>query len=425
MNLRNLSLTVAALVAASAVAWFLQRPAAPASTDARVGQPLLAADTAGRVARLTLSDQGKTVELARRADGGWVVPSYHDFPADFSKLSRLISDLSEAKVQRLVTSRADRLSRLEFKDTAIKLTGADGQEIWNLTLGKSAEGGGRFVRFGTEEKGYQANLNAWLDPDAKNWADAALLNLKPDDIASVEFGFADGTTATATRTKKEEPWTAANTPAGKRVKVSTLTTVLSNLASLRFTDTTAPDDEKAVAARAHSRTLKLGTFDGKSYTVALGRTPEEKKSKAPAAPAASAPTDAAVPTTAPSSPATMPVQPASTSPAAPADGAAAPAPVQPEYETIPAGPVFVTVTASDEKAVVNELMRKRAFQISEWTFTSLPAAAADLWEDAPVPAPAAPATVPVSSTTPPIGGPAPAAPAAGSLPATPPEAPKP
>ena len=61
----------------------------------------------------------------------------------------------------------------------------------------------------------------------------------------------------------------------------------------------------------------------------------------------------------------------------------------PEFETIPAGPVFVSIAHSDAAAPVNALMAKRAFQIADYTFTSLPQKSADLFEPAPPPAPAA------------------------------------
>ncbi|HWA29252.1 MAG TPA: DUF4340 domain-containing protein [Lacunisphaera sp.] len=363
MNLRTLSITVAALVILCAIAWFAQRPTAPATTDPRVGQSVLAADVAAQAARVKLADQGKAVELVRQANGAWTVPSYYDFPADFAKLSRFISDLTEAKIRRLVTARADRLGRLEFKDTTLALQDASGKELWQIALGKNADGGGRYVRYGTEEKGYLANLSLWLDSEPKNWADALLLNLKADDLARIELGFADASAAPVivNRAKKEDAWAPASptvAPEGKRLKAATITSLLSNLADLRFTDTTATDDEKAVAARAHSRTLKLTTFDGRTWTVILARKPEEKKPK----------------TTAPEA---KPAEPAA--PATPDAGK----PQEPEMETIPAGPVFVSITSSDEKAPINALMKKRAFQVAEWTYTALPATPADLWEDAP------------------------------------------
>jgi len=46
---------------------------------------------------------------------------------------------------------------------------------------------------------------------------------------------------------------------------------------------TAPDDANANAAKANLRTFKLTTFDNKTLTIAMGRKPEEKKLKPPAA----------------------------------------------------------------------------------------------------------------------------------------------
>ena len=66
-------------------------------------------------------------------------------------------------------------------------------------------------------------------------------------------------------------------------------------------------------------------------------------------------------------------------------------PIGPEFETIPAGPVFVSVDHSDGAAAINSLMQKRAFQIADYTFTGLPQKSDELFEPAPpVAAPTAP-----------------------------------
>ncbi|MBL9213997.1 MAG: DUF4340 domain-containing protein [Opitutaceae bacterium] len=364
MKLRHLSLVVALLCAACAAAYFLQRPAPPAAPDARVGQPLLDAALAAGAAEVRLSDLGKSVTVRRQPDGRWIVPDYHHFRADFTKLGRLMNELSEAKIQRFVTSRPDRLARLDFKDTAITLLDAGGQELWRLALGKTAEGGGRYVRFGTEEKAYQANLSSWLDPEPKNWADTTLLQLKPEEVASVELTFAEGDPLKVSRPAKDAAWTTDAAPAGKQLRSDRISSLLASVGQLRFTETVDPADPGVAAARAHARTVKLGTFDGQAYTITLGRKPEEKKPKPPAAPAPTAEPKAGEP---------------------PAEAK----PPEPEFDTIPAGPVFVAVTASDEQAAVNAMMRQRAFQIGEWTFTGLPAHAEDFWEAAPAPTPPA------------------------------------
>lgn len=390
MKLRTLVLTVAILAALSAVAYFLNRPAPPPSADARVGQPLVDSGTVEKSAAIKLSDQGKTVTVARGADGVWRVSTYFDLPADFEKLSRFTGELTEAHLKRLVTSNPERIGRLEFKDTKIELSDSTGKELWSVRLGRTADAGGRYVRFGEEEKAFLADLNVWLDAESKNWADSRLLTLKPEDIAAVEIPLADGAAVRASRANKDAAWSAEPTPTNQKLKADRINSALSSLTGLRFTDTLELADANAATAKQHLRTFKLTTFDGKTVSIALGRKPEEKKLKPPApspdgksGPAAlGSLSDLAKaepkPKTTPGDAAEKPAE------------ATEPKPLAPEYETIPAGPVFAFITHSDATAPINALMQKRTFQIGDYVFTGLPQNTADLFEAAPPPAPAAP-----------------------------------
>ncbi len=388
MKLKTLLVSVLVLAALSAGAFLLRRPPAPPTADPRIGQPLAEAGAVEKAAKLRFSDAGKTVLLTRQSDGSWRVPSYFDFPADFGKLSGFVGSLTETKLQRLVTSNAERLARLEFKDTKIELLDAADKPLLTLVLGKSAEAGGRFIRFGDEPKAYQANFSAWLDVEAKNWASTELLTLKADDIAKVEVPFADGA-VTFTRAKKDDAWTADKTPAGQRVKADRLANVLSSVGTIRFTETTEKTDANALAADANQRLFKLETFDKKVIKVGLGRKPEEKKLKAPVASADGK-----------SGPAAL----GKVSDLAKKDGVAGDKktddakPLAPEFETIPAGPVFVVVSHGDGAAApVNTLMAKRAFQMADYTFSGLPQKAEELFEAAPAETkPATPAPSPTA-----------------------------
>lgn len=380
MKLRTLVITIAVLAALSVAAFFATRTEAPPAADTRVGQTLVDRSIAEKAAKLRLSDQGRTVNLTRQSDGTWKVTSYYDFPADFTKLSTFISSLTDAKLDRLVTSSPDRIARLEFAETKITLLDASDKELWTVTLGKTSETGGRYVRFGTEQKAFLTNLNAFLDSESKNWANSELLTLKADDIAKVEIPFPDGP-VTVTRAKKEDPWVADKTPAGNKLIADKVSSLLGTLGSIRFSDTSEQTDANAVAAKANERRFKLETFDKKVYQVALGRKPEEKKLKAAAdgkaGPASlGSASDLSKKDAAPKS-----------EDGKPADAAKPPTP---EFETIPAGPVYANISNSDASAPVNTLMQKRAFQIADYTFTSLPQKAADLFEPVPVAAPAKP-----------------------------------
>ena len=171
------------------------------------------------------------------------------------------------------------------------------------------------------------------------------------------------------------------TPAGQKIKADKISNTLSALTSIRFTDTNDLTDANALAAKANERLFKLETFDKKIIKIALGRKPEEKKLK-PAAPNADGKTGLAALGTAAD---LLKKDAAGEKPAEPAK------PLTPEFETIPAGPVFVNISHGDGPAApVNALMQKRAFQIADYTFTGLPQKADELFEPIPVAAPVTP-----------------------------------
>jgi len=372
MKIKSLALIVVALAALSVIVFLVRKPAPPLSADARLNQPVLSAALADRVAEIRLSDAGKSLTLKRDDAGTWLVPTYHDFPADFSRITRLVGELTEAKLTRLVTTSPDRIARLEFKDTTITLLDRSAKELWTVTLGKNPEtGSGRFLRYSTEPKAYLSSLNTYLDLAPKGWANTELLALKPEEIATVELSFPDGAPLTFTRAKPADAWTTAATPAGQKLKADAITPALTTLTGLRFTETTDLTDAAATAAKPHARTYKLTTFAGTSVTITLGRKPEEKKIKPPVA---------TVSTTEIVGGVTPPRDP---SPAKPAEPKSLdPKLLAPEFETIPAGPVFLSIAHGDATAPINALMTKRAFQIADDTFTRLPQKSTDLFEPA-------------------------------------------
>lgn len=371
MKPKTLLIAVILLAALSAAAWFFNRPVPPPSArDPRLNQPLLTPAAAENAASLSLTSKGATVTLARpSAAAGWVVVSNHDLPADFAKLASLVQNLSDTRVERFVTSSPDRLARLGFPDTMITVAGASGQSLLSLTLGKDADGGGRYLRFNEEKKAYLARIETVFDADSRNWTDTALLRFSAADIAKVAFDFPSP--LTVSRANANTPFATDAPPPGRRLKTDTVTSLLSTLANLRFTETTATDDPKATGARAAARTVTLTTFDGKTLVFALGRRPEHAVARTDAAHAAPVEFFIHDPTPAP---ATL---------------------LGSLTEKVPPGPVFAFITHSDDAAPINTLMKKRAFQIGDYVLTSLPADSGALFE--PIPPPPA---APVASTPP-------------------------
>jgi hypothetical protein len=373
MKLKPLAALVAVLALLSAAAYWLNRPEKPVVTDARVGRALVDPSVIEKAAGLRITDQGKTVSLDRESGGSWRDASYYGFPADFSKLTSFVGDLTSAKVERFVTANPSRMARLEFTGSRIEFVDASGHPLWSVEIGKNADPSGRFVRF-SQDRAYLASLSAWLDADAKNWADAVLCPIKADDVAKVEIPFDAGGPIVCTRAKKGDPWTADRTPAGQRLKADKIDSVVGALDSLRFSDTKDAAEPEAGAAKKHLRAFTLTTFDGRTYTIAMGRRPEERKAKPPPPPEKKSEAKAA---------------PASGAKAADGKTAAekpAEAP-KPEFETIPAGPVYFWITGPGLSPAVKALMSRRTFQMDDYAFTDLPQKPEDLFEPAPAPPP--------------------------------------
>ena len=155
--------------------------------------------------------------------------------------------------------------------------------------------------------------------------------------------------------------------------------LLSAAGSIRFSDTSDPADPAVAVAKQHQESATLTTFAGKSYVIALFRKPEEKKLKAPVADAKAGP-------------ASLGKLSDVSSDKAASDKTEEKKPAVLEYDTIPAGPVYVSVRASDQADRVNSLMSKRAFQTDESAFTGFPAKLDDVFEAPPAPTPASDAS---------------------------------
>jgi len=369
MRLRPLLTTLAILVPTAGAVWWLQRPAPPAqSADARLGQRVADPASLTSATRVRFKALGKTAELTRTTDGRWTIAASDTapaLPADASRLTRFASDLVSPKVERLVTENPSRIATLELDATEVTFLDAAGKSLLELDLGKTADGGGRFIRYGSEAKAYLARLNASIDADPANWRDTALVSLKSDEIASLTFAFPGAAPVVISRPDAKTGWTSPATPAGQQVKTATVTTQLTNLTGLRYTQVAPTLDPAVIAARVLTRDMTLTTFDGRSVKLALGRAPEAPKPAKPATP--------------------------------PAEGS-----TPPPEPPAPPRPVYAEVTDSKPDAILAAAAKTHAFQIGEWIHTGLPATSADLFEPVPTPpAPAAsaPASAPAGSST--------------------------
>ncbi|MCC5024302.1 MAG: DUF4340 domain-containing protein [Candidatus Synoicihabitans palmerolidicus] len=266
---------------------------------------------------VTITNADHSVSLTQSESGAWTVSSYHDLPADLSKLRRLMQDLTSADIDRVVTRNAERIARLEFGSAGVKLTGVDGS-TWNADFGKTSDRGGRYVSFDSagDAPAYLSLFAASLDAIPKNWADSKLLSFSADDIAQITYTLPGIAPLTVSRETAESAWTSPDLAEGQQLKTTRLNSTLTSLSNLRFTDTAATDATDAVDAASSStqRAISLITFDGQTVSINLARRAEQIIPREP---------------------------PPSTDSE---ESSSSDTPPVPTTETIPAGPVFVKIT---------------------------------------------------------------------------------
>lgn len=382
MKVKQLLLAVTVLGVAAAATWFLKRGGDDITADPREGKTILDTGTIEKATGILVHTPTGDIDLAKGegAGGKWIVKSYHDLPADFGKISTLVEDLRKATVTRFASAQAERIGKMGFDGTRLELRDKEGKTLRAFQLGKNVESGGRFVKFDDEPKAYVASVSAYLDAIAKNWADSALVVAKPEDVLGVDLTFADGGAMQLKRVNSAALWTGEELAPGERFKDSEVSSVVSKLASLRYSETSDLDADDVKVARENARSFKITLATGKSYDIALGRKP------------------------APPAPPPPPEKPEGEKTGDDAAKPAEPPPPAPEP-----GPVYAFIQSSDANEPINELMKRRAFQINEWTFTSLPANRAAIVEAAPPPEPASGASSvpPPPSTAEPVVAPTP------------------
>jgi hypothetical protein len=357
MNLKVLSISVLILAILSGIVAWTQRPSAPTDTDPRIGTSLLDGIDVNTASTIAIADTENRTELQRDADGAWSVETYHGFPADADKLRRLMQDLNDATIARVVTRNPERAARLNIGEVEIDITAGESHQI---AFGQNASRGGRYLRFAESDEApvYLTAETPLLDAQPQNWVQTDLTAFEPTDIQAATITLADGSVVEVKRDSATAPWTAENEPAGKQLRLQPITSLLTGFSNLRFTETAELTETDVIDAAAASRDFVLTTFEGETLTLQLGRRAEQTIVNAE-------------PETTPPD---LEAEPDSTAEEA----------LEESTETLPAGRVFAVVEGPASLAPLAAFNDTRAFEVSSFSFTSLPADAETLWEDAPI-----------------------------------------
>ena len=140
----------------------------------------------------------------------WTVAERANYPADVSKLRRLLLSLSDAKVLEEKTSNPANYSIIGVEDAT--KPGATGAQIelitkqgkQDLIVGKPAEQGS-FVRRVGEKSSYIVEPAISFEAEPRYWIDTRLLDISADKIQSIQFKPETGSTYTVRRVSEPAP----------------------------------------------------------------------------------------------------------------------------------------------------------------------------------------------------------------------------
>lgn len=254
-----------------------------AGVDPEVNKPVLPEIAAqlGQVARVTLVHGDTKTTLLRQGDR-WVVEEKGGYPADATRLHRMLLGLAQLRYVEAKTSKPDLYKRLDVEDagkknsksTLITVSDAKGTLLGEIIAGKRRVdelGGGTdgvYVRKPGNKRSWLASGTLGLPQDATQWLEPNIIDLPRDKVKEVVLTQPDGSSLDIAHDNPEAKLELQHAPANVKLKSDdALVEPTTALASLTLTDV-KPIAQMPMAGEGVSHAEFVG-FDGLTVKVAL------------------------------------------------------------------------------------------------------------------------------------------------------------
>lgn len=266
---RLLILGLAAIVAIVAGVWLAGRQGS-SGTSAGTGAlyPGLKEQlNAVNAVRLYKAGDARVVELVRK-DGAWKVSDRDSYPADESKVRKLLIALADAKIAEQKTSDAQQYATLGVEDTKgaaatsvrIELVGAP--KPVDLIVGKQAAGArSNYVRRAGEPQSWLIDATIDTSPTPDAWLRKDIIDVSADRMQSATVTAKAGKPYTAAKASRaDQNFAVTGLPKGKSLSAPTAAnSVAMALTGLSLADVKPASAFQSTPPAAHA-TFK--TFDG-------------------------------------------------------------------------------------------------------------------------------------------------------------------
>jgi hypothetical protein len=278
-------LVLGLLVIAGAVWLSLQRSLPRDTMVARHVLPDLAG-ALNQVTEVRIVKAGdKNAVTLKRGSADWTVAERTDYPADSSKVRKLLIDLSQLETVEEKTSDPKRYAQLGVEDlkdpkaTGARLELAGLKQPQRLIVGKTSGMHSAFVRAPDQAQSYLASPQISVDADPANWLDRNLFDIAATRVQEAHVRPTTGPAYTARRdTREQTDFTVPDLPKGRTLSSpAAANSAATALAGLTFDDVRklAPDEDWSKDAKSTAQT-DFRLFDGSTVTI-QGHAVDDKR----------------------------------------------------------------------------------------------------------------------------------------------------
>lgn len=275
------------------------------------GETFLKEFPAEQVAKIELKGAKDTTTLVRK-DGKWTIAERENYPARLAGVQEFLRTLTEVKVTQGIECEPSFLPRFGMDATASKeedrgieavFSNDAGSEVAKVNFGKNVQaagdpmsmmgGGGtsgRFVHNAADTSGVYkvSEIFPSLSTDPKTWLDPQFIQV--EKIKSISLSPAAKPEEVAwklVRADENAEFTLEGAKEGETVDPAASGPLKSLFSYVRYDDVATAEEAAEIGNPVETRTVKIETLEGFTYTIKL--TPTLPKKEEPATPESPAP----------------------------------------------------------------------------------------------------------------------------------------
>lgn len=238
------------------------------------GQALLPGlmDRVNDIDRVVISGHGGTIATLSKGDGQWRVEELDGYPADWSRLQALLSDLAQMEIVEAKTANPEYYPRLGVEDLTAE--GASGVRIdfsaadsaWAVIAGNEASlQYGQYLRIADQPQSVLVDRILDLSQETVDWADAEILDVGSGLVAEVSILHPDGERVRVSKMSADDAnFTLRTLPEGREPqsdwKVNSLANAYSGLRMEAVRRDPGAGDQSPVE-------IKVVLFSGEGFRV--------------------------------------------------------------------------------------------------------------------------------------------------------------